>query len=76
MKEHIRDIENDKKDKVIGVHFNLKGHSLANLRLQIIEKVMPNNTNILLEREKNWIQTLQTNNAPPFDNRLKMSLIL
>ena len=60
MKEHINDIKNDKKDKVIGAHFNLKGHSLDNFRLQVIEKVMPNNTNILLEREKIWIQTLQT----------------
>ena len=60
MKEHINDIKNDKKDKVIGAHFNLKGHSLYNFRLQVIEKVMPNNTNILLGREKIWIQTLQT----------------
>ena len=60
MKEHISDIKKNKRDKVVGVHFNSTGHSLGNFRLQVIEKVIPNNTNILLEREKIWIQTLQT----------------
>ena len=58
--EHINDIKNNKVDKVCGAHFNSKGHSLANLRVQLIEKVIPNNTHTLLEREKLWIQTLNT----------------
>ena len=57
--EHIYDIKNQ-KDTVCSDHFNSRGHSLDNLRVQIIEKVMPNETHTLLKREKLWIQTLIT----------------
>ena len=46
--------------KAIGVHFNSTDHSIDNFRVQIVEKVLPNNTNILLERERLWIRTLVT----------------
>ena len=59
VKEHINDIKNN-KDTACGSHFNSRGHSLDNLRVQVIEKVMPNNPHTLLEREKLWIQTLST----------------
>ena len=59
LKEHVNDIKN-KKDTVCGLHFNSRGHSIDNLRAQIIEKVCPNNTHTLLEREKLWIQSLVT----------------
>ena len=58
--EHINDIKNNKTDKICGAHFNTKGHSLDNLRVQVIEKVIPNNSHTLLEREKLWIQSLNT----------------
>ena len=53
------DIKNQ-KDTVCAHHFNSKGHSLDNFRVQIIEKVMPNDTHTLLEKEKLWIQRLIT----------------
>ena len=59
IKEHIYDIKNN-KDKISGIHYNSPGHSLANFRVEIIEKVIPNTTHILLEREKFWIQKLNT----------------
>ena len=46
--------------KYWAIHFNSQGHSLDNLRVQIIEKVCPNTTHTLLEREKLWIQKLAT----------------
>ena len=60
VKEHLSDIKNHNKMKAIGVHFNSTDHSIDNFRVQIVEKVLPNNTNILLERERLWIRTLVT----------------
>ena len=59
IKEHIGDIKNN-RDTVCAIHFNSRGHSIDNLRVQIIEKVCPNTANTLLEREKLWIQTIVT----------------
>ena len=41
-------------------HFNSKGHDHSLLRIQVIEKVFPNTDPFRLERERYWIQTLQT----------------
>ena len=43
--EHTADIRLE-KDKISGIHFNPLGHSLDNFRVQILEKVSPNHTNI------------------------------
>ena len=59
MKEHITAIKKC-EDTVIGTHFNSVGHSLANFSVQIIEKVCPNETHILLERERFWILKFNT----------------
>ena len=59
MKEHITDIKKA-EDKVMGRHFNLQGHSLDDFTVQVIEKVMPNNPHILLERERFWILKFST----------------
>ena len=59
MKEHILSIKNC-EDNVIGTHFNSTGHSLDNFSVQIIEKVCPNETHFLLERERVWILRFQT----------------
>ena len=45
IKEHAADIRLE-KDKISGIHFNPPGHSLDNFRVQILEKVSPNHTNI------------------------------
>ena len=59
MGEHINDIKN-KKDKAIPNHFNSKGHKLSDFRTMIIERVVPNDTHWLLEREEMWIKRLET----------------
>ena len=59
MKEHITSIKKS-EDTVIGKHFNTVGHSLDNFTVQIIEKVCPNETHILLERERFWIIRFNT----------------
>ena len=59
MKEHILKIENN-EDTIIGTHFNSIGHNLSNFSVQIVEKVIPNDTHILLERERYWILKFNT----------------
>ena len=43
-----------------GTHFNLKGHTQANISVTVIEKVTPCTPMFLLEREDYWIRTLKT----------------
>ena len=59
MGEHINDIKN-KKDRAIANHFNSKGHNLSDFRTMVIERVIPNDTAWLLEREEMWIKRLET----------------
>ena len=59
MKEHITAIKKI-EDKVIGTHFNSPGHCLDNFTVQVIEKVCPNDTHFLLERERFWILKFKT----------------
>ena len=47
MKEHITAIKKC-EDTIIGTHLNTVGHCLDNFTVQIIEKVCPNETHILL----------------------------
>ena len=54
MKEHLTDIRKV-EDKILGKHFNLPGHSVADFSVLVIEKVLPNTAQILLERERLWI---------------------
>ena len=58
-REHLLDIKNN-KDTVSGANYNLPGHSMANISVLIIEKVIPNIPHMPLEREKIWIQRLNT----------------
>ena len=58
IKEHMTSVH--KRDKTMGLHYNLPNHSKAYFRAQIIEKVSPGTTAYLLEREDYWIRTLDT----------------
>ena len=59
IREHINDIKN-RKDTANANHYNSKGHSLSDFRAIIIERVVPNDTSFLLEREEMWIKRLET----------------
>ena len=58
-REHIYNNENNKE--AVGEHFNSKGHALHHFTIQVIEKVIPEDTvNFRLERESMWIRKLET----------------
>ena len=59
MKEHITTIKKN-EDTITGTHFNSVGHSLDNFTVQVLEKVCPNSTHTLLERERVWILRFRT----------------
>ena len=59
MREHRNDIING-KDTANGEHYNTKGHKLSDLRVMVIERVVPNEGAFLLEREEMWIKRLET----------------
>ena len=59
MREHRNDIING-KDTANGEHYNSKGHKLSDLRIMVIERVVPNEGAFLLEREEMWIKRLET----------------
>ncbi len=58
VKEHLYNIK--KKKEATGVHFSSNNHSNSDMRVQVIEKVMPNTVNKRLEREDMWIKKLAT----------------
>ena len=58
IREHMYSIV--KNEKTIGTHFNSKGHNHLDMRVTVIEKVIPNTNNYRLEREDWWIKTLKT----------------
>ena len=58
VREHLNSIDN--KSGTVGEHFNTRGHTKAHIRFQVIEKVTPNSTHYLLEREEFWIKRFAT----------------
>ncbi len=58
VKEHLYYIR--KKKEATGTHFSTDNHSNSDMKVQIIEKVMPNSINMRLERESMWINKLAT----------------
>jgi hypothetical protein len=58
VKEHLYCIK--KQKEVTGIHFSSQSHSNSDLRVQVIEKVIPNTVNMRLEREEMWIRKLVT----------------
>ena len=57
-REHLNKIDNQKG--TIGSHFNSTGHVRDHIRFQIIERVIPNSTHPLLERESVWMKRFAT----------------
>ena len=58
--EHIGYINTRKMDKVTGEHFNMPGHSKANMTVTILEKVKSNDTFYIKEIEKYHIRKFNT----------------
>ena len=58
--EHIGYIRTEKHEKATGHHFNLPGHSLANMTATILEKVKVNDPEYRKEREKYHIRKFNT----------------
>ena len=56
--EHLYNI--CQKKEVTGIHYTSPGHSLWNLKVQVLEKVVPNTPNYRLEREEFWIKKYST----------------
>ena len=48
-----------KSKKVVGLHFNGPGHSMANMEIMAIEKVFTNGTKFIEKRESMWIEKLE-----------------
>ena len=57
--EHLRSVR--AKEKTIGIHFSSECKN-DDMKMQIIEKVFPNNETFRLERERYWIGKLRTKN--------------
>ncbi len=57
--EHMRDIRL-KRDKPVSDHFNEVNHSLVNLRVTCLEKVIDRSHTLRLIRETAWINRLNT----------------
>ena len=60
--DHRGYISNKIESQPIGAHFNLPGHSLANMKATILEQVKFNNEEYRKEREKYFIRKLDTYN--------------
>jgi hypothetical protein len=50
------------KIEVTGKHFAQTNHMLAEMKVQIIERVCPNTETLRLVRESKWIQDINANN--------------
>ena len=60
MKEHLGYARTNDKTKVTGRHFNLPGHSIADMKFTILEKVRKKDTLYRKEREKFHINTFKS----------------
>ena len=64
MKFHLADhrsyITNKVESKATGAHFNLPGHSLANLKVTILEQIKVNDEAYRKERETYFINKFNT----------------
>lgn len=59
MTDHRSKVKN-KQNTPIGIHFNLPGHSILNIKINPIEIVKSNNKATRLTREKFWQEKLET----------------
>ena len=60
--DHRGHINNQVVSKATGAHFNLPGHSLANLKVTILEQTKGKDIAQRLEREKYFVRILDTYN--------------
>ena len=58
--EHRGYVINNQTDKTTGAHFNLPGHSVANLKMTVIEQVKKQTDAYRQEREKFFINKFNT----------------
>ena len=58
--EHKTYVNTKNKSKTTGVHFNLKGHSVSDMEITIIEKVFNKDPRFRKERKKLYIQKFNT----------------
>ena len=60
--DHRGYITNQVESRATGAHFNLPGHSLADLRVRILEQTQNHDEDYRLEREKYFIRKFNTFN--------------
>ena len=53
-------IDADKRTEATGDHFNLPGHSISDMKLQIVEKVFDKSKAVRLSREKLYINLFES----------------
>ena len=53
-------MRNEKLNKATGEHFNLEGHNISDMRIQIIEKIFTRNGFFRKERERMFINKFDT----------------
>ena len=58
--EHKGYVRNNKQEKATWEHFNFPGHSLADMKVTIIEKVMSNDNMMRKTRESHFIENLNS----------------
>ena len=58
--EHRGYVTNGNISKATGLHFNQRGHSVSDMSVTIIEKIYSNNQNFRKEREKMYINKMET----------------
>ena len=61
--EHLGYIRNYDEEKATGKHFNLPGHSVANMKMTIMEQVKTQSDYYRKEREEFFIRKLATFNT-------------
>ena len=58
--EHKGYVNTNNQSKATGVHFNTKGHSVANMEITIIEKIFSQDPMFRKQRERFYIQKFNT----------------
>ena len=61
--DHRGYIQNQVTSRATGAHWNLPGHSLADLRVSVLEQCKKNSEEYRLEREKYFIRKFDTYNS-------------
>ena len=58
--EHLGYVKTKLRSKPMGEHFNLKGHQISDMEIQIIEKIHNTSDQFRKQREKMFIQKFNT----------------